>query len=57
MISIDRISSIHISIFLVFILTLSLKAQPDIDLPSEIQLIVNGSDMPLTSGWIDSLVQ
>ncbi len=56
MISIDRAFSVYISLFLVFILTLSLKAQPDIDLPSETQLIVNGSDIPLTSGWIDSLV-
>jgi len=56
MISIDRAFSVYISIFLVFILTQSLRAQSDIDLPGEVQFIVNGSDMLLTSGWIDSLV-
>ncbi len=53
---IDRAFYIYISIFLVFILTQSLRAQPDIDLPGEVQFIVNGSDRLLTSGWINSLV-
>ena len=56
MIRIYRAFYIYISIFLVFILSQSLSAQPDIDLPGEVQFIVNGSDMLLTSGWIDSLV-
>ena len=56
MIRIYRAFYIYILIFLIFILTQSLRAQPDIDLPGEVQFIVNGSDIFLTSGWIDSLV-
>jgi len=50
------ICSIRLLIILVFVFTLSLKAQPDIDLPGEIQFYINGSEMLLTQGWIDSLV-
>jgi hypothetical protein len=54
--SIERIFCIPISLFLIFLLTYTLKAQPKIDLPKEIHLEINESDLPLTSDWIDSLI-
>lgn len=39
-----------------FLLPFILKAQPDINLPSQFNLIVNDTELYLTCGWVDSLV-
>ena len=47
--------SIQVIIVVVFISAQILSAQQENELPDEIQLIVNGSELPLTPGWIDSM--
>jgi len=46
----------QILIFLIIFMNPFLKSQPNIHLPDEINLIVNGSILPQTPVWIDSLV-
>jgi hypothetical protein len=56
MVYIKRIFTVQILLIFLFILSSQLKAQPEIKLTSEIQLTVNDSDLPLTHGWNDSMV-
>ena len=56
MIKIDRIFLIQILIFMLFIISPTVKAQTGLGLPDKIQLVVNGSEIIPRQSWIDSLV-
>jgi hypothetical protein len=56
MFKIFKIFSLHVLLVIVFTFSCSYVVQAQIVLPKEIKIELNDSAYPLTSGWIDSLV-
>jgi len=54
--SMSKIICINAFLLSIIISSPILRAQDEIKLPHEILLTVNGSELPLTDGWIDSLI-
>jgi hypothetical protein len=51
-----KTASVIAILFIIFMSAQILPAQPVVELPKEINIKINGIELTLTSGWIDSLV-